>query len=154
MSFQVWLVKSEPSSYSIDDLKRDRVTAWGGVRNYQARNFIRDGMRVGDKAFFYHSNAGEGTGIVGLCEVVSEAYPDETAFDPSSIYYDPASDRAKPRWYVVDVAFVSRYVRCVGLHELRTHDALAHMGVLKKGNRLSITPVSMEEYVCVQSIVG
>ncbi len=153
MAFQVWLLKSEPSSYSIQDLARDRTTAWSGVRNYQARNFIRDAMKPGDKAFFYHSNSPV-TGIVGLCEVVSKPYPDETAFDSKSVYFDPQSERASPRWYVVDVAFVCAYSNPFTLQEMRACEALKNMAVLKKGNRLSVTPVGMDEYVCIHKKLG
>jgi predicted RNA-binding protein with PUA-like domain len=139
-----WLMKSEPDAYSIDDLARDRVTSWTGVRNYQARNFMRDQMRVGDKAFFYHSNCAE-PGIVGIMEVASTAYPDETQFDQNSDYYDPAATRDDPRWVHVEVKFVKK-TPLVSLAELRAHPQLAHMRVLAKGNRLSITPVDPAEW--------
>ena len=139
-----WLLKSEPSSYSIDDMARERVTAWGGVRNYQARNFMRDQMRVGDRAFFYHSNC-EAPGIVGIVEVAAPAHPDETQFDRKSKYYDAASRRDAPRWLNVDVKFVKK-TRLIPLEELRAHKRLAGMRILQRGNRLSITPVDPAEW--------
>jgi len=139
-----WLLKSEPAAYSIEDLARDGVTAWTGVRNYQARNFMRDGMRRGDRAFFYHSSCEE-PGIVGIVEVSKAAYPDATQFDRKSRYYDPDSSRDNPRWLNVDVKLVER-TRLVGLAELRGHQALRNMQVLQRGNRLSITPVAAAEW--------
>jgi len=139
-----WLIKSEPSAYSIDDLKRDKKTAWTGVRNYQARNFMRDQMKPGDRAFYYHSNCDE-PGIVGIAEVASTAYPDETQFDRKSKYYDETSTREAPRWMHVDFRFVKK-TPLVSLDELRRHKALAHMRVLARGNRLSITPVDPAEW--------
>jgi predicted RNA-binding protein with PUA-like domain len=146
-----WLLKSEPSAYGIDDLARDEVTAWTGVRNYQARNFMRDGMRRGDRAFFYHSSCEE-PGIVGIAEVHKAAYPDETQFDRRSRYYDAAAKRAEPRWYNVDVKFV-RKTRTVGLDELRRHKQLKDMQVLRRGNRLSIMPVTKAEWEHLQKIL-
>ena len=139
-----WLMKSEPSAYGIDDLARDKTTAWNGVRNFQARNFMRDQMRVGDLAFFYHSNCGE-PGIVGVVEVCKPAHPDATQFDRKSKYYDPDSKRDDPRWLNVDVKFI-RNTRRVSLEELRSHKPLAKMRVLARGNRLSITPVDPREW--------
>jgi predicted RNA-binding protein with PUA-like domain len=136
-----WLMKSEPDEFSIDDLGRapHKTTAWFGVRNYQARNFMRDEMQVGDQAFFYHSSCPQ-PGIVGLIRVSRLAYPDDTQFDPTSEYFDPAATRDSPRWLNVDVTLV-RKTRLVGLPELRSHRKLADMRVLQRGNRLSITPV-------------
>lgn len=139
-----WLIKSEPSAYSIDDLKRDKKTAWTGVRNYQARNFMRDQMKPGDRALYYHSNCDE-PGIVGIAEVASTAYPDATQFDRKSKYYDGTSTRDAPRWVHVDFKFVKK-IRPITLGELRKHEALAHMRVLARGNRLSITPVDPAEW--------
>ena len=139
-----WLIKSEPDAYSIDDLKRDGKTPWTGVRNYQARNFMRDQMKPGDLAFFYHSNC-EQPGIVGIAEVASPAYPDATQFDRKSEYYDPKSTRAAPRWLHVDVRALRR-TRLITLAELRAAPELADMVVLKRGNRLSITPVTAAEW--------
>ncbi|HEY9445957.1 MAG TPA: EVE domain-containing protein [Burkholderiales bacterium] len=139
-----WLIKSEPDAYGIDDLKRDKKTAWTGVRNYQARNFMRDQMKPGDRAFYYHSNCDE-PGIVGIAEVASTAYPDETQFDRKSKYYDKTSTREAPRWVHVDFKFVKK-TPLVSLDELRRHKALANMRVLARGNRLSITPVDPAEW--------
>jgi predicted RNA-binding protein with PUA-like domain len=146
-----WLMKSEPSVFSIDDLaRRPRQTeAWTGVRNYQARNFMRDDMRPGDRAFFYHSSCPE-PGIVGIVEVVRAAYPDATQFDAKSEYYDPKATRDNPRWFNVDVRFVNK-TRLVNLPELRSHRALAGMRVLAKGSRLSITPVEAGEWKFILS---
>jgi predicted RNA-binding protein with PUA-like domain len=134
-----WLMKSEPEAYGIDDLARDGATAWWGVRNYQARNFMRDQMKPGDRAFFYHSNCKE-PGIVGIVEVSKAAYPDQTQFDRKSKYFDPKATPENPRWVHVDVSFV-RKTRLVSLAELRTRPELAALRVLATGNRLSITPV-------------
>ncbi len=141
-----WLMKSEPDECSIDDVLAapGRVTPWSGVRNYQARNFMRDEMRVGDGVLFYHSSCAE-PGIAGLAEVASEPYPDKSQFDPKSDYYDPQSKKENPRWINVDVR-ARRKTRLVSLHELKRHKALADMRVLRPGNRLSITPVSEKEW--------
>lgn len=147
-----WLLKSEPSVYSVGDLARDRVTAWSGVRNYQARNFMRDAMRVGDRAFFYHSSCAQ-PGIVGIVEVASAPYPDETQFDRRSRYYDPQATRERPRWYNVDVRLV-RKTRLVALAELRAVPELRGMQVLRRGNRLSITPVTAAEWNHVMKLIA
>jgi predicted RNA-binding protein with PUA-like domain len=139
-----WLMKTEPSEYSIDDLARDGSVAWFGVRNYQARNFMRDQMKVGDLAFFYHSSCAQ-PGIAGICEVSQAAYPDATQFDPHSKYYDPKATPENPRWFNVEVRFV-RKSRLVPLSELRAHPELSRMRVLARGNRLSITPVDPAEW--------
>ena len=138
-----WLMKSEPDAYSIDDLARDKTTAWNGVRNYQARNFMRDQMKLGDQVFFYHSNCEE-PGIVGIAEVSKLAYPDESQFDRKSDYFDPESTRDNPRWLNVDIRFVKK-IGPVSLAELRKHEALADMRILQRGNRLSVTPVDPAE---------
>lgn len=144
---QYWLMKSEPDSFSFQDLKSrpKQREPWDGVRNYQARNFMRDGMSVGDGVLFYHSNT-KLPGIVGLAEVVSEAYPDPTAFDEQSKYYDEKSDPNNPRWFLVDVAYVNDFKHQVSLEQMKAMPELADMKVLQKGNRLSITPVSENEY--------
>jgi predicted RNA-binding protein with PUA-like domain len=139
-----WLIKSEPSTYGIDDMARDGTTAWNGVRNFQARNFMRDQMKVGDSAFFYHSNCAS-PGIVGIVEVSAPASPDETQFDRRSKYYDPAATREAPRWVNVDFRFV-RKLQLLTLEELRSHKPLAKMRLLQRGNRLSITPVDPAEW--------
>ena len=141
-----WLMKSEPDECSIDDALAapGRITPWSGVRNYQARNFMRDAMRVGDGVFFYHSSCPE-PGIAGLAEVASSAYADPTQFDRRSDYYDAKSKRTAPRWVMVDVRAL-RKTRLVALAELRRHKALARMWLLRPGSRLSITPVSPAEW--------
>jgi predicted RNA-binding protein with PUA-like domain len=141
-----WLMKSEPDEFSIDDLvkAKNQTTPWFGVRNYQARNFMRDQMRLGDRAFFYHSSCPE-PGIAGIVEVSALAYPDATQFDKKNPHYDPKSTRDAPRWVNVDVKFIEK-TRLIGLPELRTHPELARMRVLQRGNRLSITPVDPAEW--------
>lgn len=143
---QHWLMKSEPDTFSIDDLAAapKRTTFWDGVRNYQARNFMRDQMRIGDGVLFYHSSCPE-PGVAGLAEVVSGPYPDETQFDPKSHYYDPKSTRENPRWQLVDVKLV-RKTPLLPLKRMREHPALASMILLRPGNRLSITPVTPAEW--------
>ena len=140
-----WLMKSEPDTFSIDDLQARGSEPWDGVRNYQARNFMRDGMRVGDGVFFYHSNCAE-PGIVGLAEVASEAYPDPSQFDPKSDYFDPGASRDNPRWMLVDVAFVRKLKRTITLKELQALPSLAEMALVRKGNRLSVMPVTAVEW--------
>ena len=139
-----WLMKSEPDAYSIDDLERDRRQPWDGVRNYQARNMIRDRMKPGDQAFFYHSSC-EVPAVVGLMKIASEPYPDPTQFDRRSKYYDPKSGLEAPRWYLVDVRALYK-VELFSLAQLRGVPELADMLVLRRGNRLSITPVSDEHW--------
>ena len=138
-----WLLKSEPDAFSIDDLaSRPKGTAhWDGIRNYQARNYMRDGMRKGDLAFFYHSSCAT-PAIVGICEIVSGAYPDLTAFDPGSTYFDAGSDPDHPRWLMVDVKFRRKTRRPISLEELKQHgDRLEGFPLIRRGNRLSILPV-------------
>ncbi|HUF19835.1 MAG TPA: EVE domain-containing protein [Burkholderiales bacterium] len=141
-----WLMKSEPDVFGVDDLaKRPRKTEpWTGVRNYQARNFMRDDMRPGDLAFFYHSSCPQ-PGVAGIVKISRAAYPDETQFDRKGEYYDPKATRENPRWFNVDVTLVKK-TRLVGLDELRAHPELASMMVLKRGSRLSITPVTEREW--------
>jgi predicted RNA-binding protein with PUA-like domain len=144
-----WLMKSEPDEFSIDDLAAapGRTAPWFGVRNYQARNFMRDQMQVGDAAFFYHSSCAE-PGIAGICTVSARAYPDATQFDRRNPHYDPKSTPEAPRWVNVDVRFVKK-TRLISLSELRAHPELAQMRVLQRGNRLSITPVDPKEWAFV-----
>jgi predicted RNA-binding protein with PUA-like domain len=146
-----WLMKSEPDAFSIDDLKRRKREPWDGVRNYQARNFMRDGMRPGDPVFFYHSNCAE-PGIVGIAKVATDAYPDPSQFDPDSKYFDPASSRAEPRWMLVDVAFVRKLKRTITLKELQARPELAGMALVRKGNRLSVMPVAADEWQAVLAL--
>ncbi|MCD0281100.1 EVE domain-containing protein [Xanthomonas melonis] len=142
-----WLMKSEPDTFSIDDLARVGTEPWNGVRNYQARNFMRDGMRVGDGVLFYHSNC-KVPGIVGIAKVASTAYPDDTQFDPASDYHDPKSSREDPRWVLVDVAFERKLGRTIALDEIKQHaDALGEgFPLIARGNRLSILPVTAAQW--------
>lgn len=146
-----WLMKSEPNCYSIEDLEREGRGMWEGCRNYTVRNYLRDAMSPGDLAFFYHSSCPE-PGIVGEMRIVSDAYPDPTQFEPESRYYDAGSSTDNPRWYVRDVELVLRYSRAVSLNELRRTPGLESMAVLRKGQRLSITPVTHEEWAIVRSL--
>ncbi len=148
-----WLMKSEPSDVSIDDLaKRDNKTiAWYGVRNYQARNFMRDQMKVGDQVFFYHSSCKQ-PGIVGIAEVSKLAYPDATQFDPDSKYFDPKATAENPRWFNVDVRFVNK-TRLIDIKELRSYPELKSMRILQKGNRLSITPIDPMEWEYISRLM-
>jgi len=149
-----WLVKSEPTSFSYRDLEKapKKTTSWEGVRNYAARNFLR-AMRKGDRVFFYHSNA-EPNAIVGICEVVREAYPDESQFDRKSEMHDPKSTRESPTWSTVDLRAVRALPRAVTLAELRGVAGLEKMEILRKGSRLSVTPVSEEEWRVVCALAG
>lgn len=148
-----WLMKSEPNCYSIDDLERDGVNMWEGCRNYAVRNFIRDQMSIGDRAFFYHSVV-DPIGIVGIMEIASEAYPDPTQFDPSSDYYDPKSIKESPRWFVRDVKFVQKLTECITRKTLLATPGLDNMGVCQKGQRLSVMPVSEDEWRIVLELSG
>ncbi|MFO0714481.1 MAG: EVE domain-containing protein [Sandaracinus sp.] len=145
-----WLVKSEPDVFSIDDLARERTTGWEGVRNYQARNAMME-MRLGDLALYYHSNA-EPSGVAGICEIVTLAYPDPTQFDPESEYFDAASKPEDPRWKQVDVGFVAKLPRTISLDELKKEKALEGMLVLQKGTRLSVTPVTEAHFEHVRAM--
>ncbi len=142
-----WLMKSEPDTFSIDDLynKPERTEPWDGVRNYQARNMMRDSMKLGDWVFFYHSNCSE-PGIVGIMEVVKEGYPDTTAFDPDDKHFDPKSDPDQPRWYRVDVRYIRHLPRTISLKELKDKVELADLALVKRGNRLSIMPISQWQW--------
>jgi predicted RNA-binding protein with PUA-like domain len=139
-------MKSEPDEVSIDDVLAfpQQTVSWTGVRNYQARNFMRDAMQIGDGVLFYHSSCAQ-PGVAGIAEVASTPYPDPTQFDPTSKYYDPASRQEQPRWTLVDVRALKK-TRLIALSELRTHEELADMQILRRGNRLSITPVSPAEW--------
>ena len=145
-----WLMKSEPDAFSIDDLQAmpKKTEHWDGVRNYQARNMMRDQMKKGDLIFFYHSSC-KRPGIVGIAQVVREGYPDDTAFDPASRYYDPKSDPDNPRWYRVDVKFKRKLKRILSLEELKTMPELEGMSLLQKGSRLSIMPVTAEHWEAI-----
>ena len=139
-----WLMKSEPSVYGIDDLHKDKTTSWGGVRNYQVRNMFRDSFAKGDLAFFYHSSCDQ-PGIVGTMTVAGPAYPDPTQFERKSEYFDPRSRRETPTWLAIDVRFKSRLPRPLALEALRQHPELAGMQILRRGNRLSVTPLTAGE---------
>lgn len=149
-----WLFKSEPDAFSIDDLKamKGKRDHWDGIRNYQARNLMRDEMRKGDLGFFYHSSC-KVPGIVGIVEVVREAYPDYTAWDPDSGYYDPKSSPENPRWMMVDVKYRQKFVHVLSLQQLRSVEGLQKMALLQKGSRLSIQPVSSNEWRTINALV-
>jgi len=140
-----WLFKSEPSVYSIDDLKKDKVTYWDGVRNYQARNFLRDEIKPGDKVLFYHSNS-KTTGVFGIARVVKGGYPDFTAFDSNDPHYDPKSKREKPTWFMVDIRFEKKFKLPVTLEAIKSNPKLKSMKLVQRGNRLSVMPVTKEEF--------
>jgi predicted RNA-binding protein with PUA-like domain len=152
---QYWLVKTEPESYSIDDLAAEpkKTTFWSGVRNYQARNFMRDSMRRGDQVLFYHSNA-DPPAVVGVAEVVREGYPDHTSWDEHDHHFDPKSTPANPRWFMVDLKFVRKFKRPLSLAELRTVPALKNMELLRTGSRLSVQPVSANEFAAILKLAG
>jgi predicted RNA-binding protein with PUA-like domain len=143
-----WLVKCEPEAYSIDDLERDGVATWEGVRNFQARNTLRDDMKVGDGVLFYASNA-EPSGVTGVAEVAREGYPDSYAFKKGHKYFDPKSDPDNPTWYMVDIRFVEKFPAIVPLAELKAAKGLAKMVVTQKGSRLSVQPVTQKEHEIV-----
>lgn len=138
-----WILKSEPSCYSIDHLKKATIGHWDGVRNYQARNFLRDEMKKGDLCLFYHSNANP-SGAVGICEIIKEGYPDHTAFQPLEKHYDPDSDINNPRWFMVDVQYKSTFKNIVPLQKIKENPPLSHLALVQKGNRLSVLPI--DEY--------
>ncbi len=151
MAKRYWLIKSEPTSYSIDDLQRDKSTLWEGVRNFQARNFMMKEMKVGDEALFYHSSA-EPPGAAGIAEVGSAAEPDPTQFDTNDSHYDPKSTPADPIWYCVRVKFKQKFARLVTLPELREQKDLQNMVLLRKGSRLSIQPVTEKEFKLISKL--
>ena len=150
-----WLMKSEPSEFSIDDLREcpEETAPWDGVRNYQARNMMRDEMQPGDRAFFYHSNCTE-PGIVGIVEITKAGYPDPTAFDPRDQHYDPKSDPNHPRWFLVDVTFVGKLNRALTLAELKAQETLAELPLVRRGNRLSIMPIKAAEWEFICSLAS
>jgi predicted RNA-binding protein with PUA-like domain len=149
-----WLFKSEPSVFSISDLEKaaKSTTCWDGVRNFQARNFLRDSIKVGDQVLFYHSNA-DPPAIVGVAEVVKEGYADDTAFDPKSIHYDAKSKKSEPTWYMVDIKHKETFARPLGLDELKKISALKSMILLQKGSRLSIQPVTETEWKVICGLI-
>jgi predicted RNA-binding protein with PUA-like domain len=147
---QYWLFKSEPEAFSIQDLEKapKKTTCWDGVRNYQARNFLRDSIKCGDQVFYYHSNS-DPSAIVGIAEVVREGYPDTTAFDRKDKHFDEKSDPAKPTWYMVDIKHVKTFKRPLGLDDLRRLPELKNMVLLQKGSRLSVQPVTRAEWQAI-----
>lgn len=153
MAKSYWLMKTEPDVFSIDDLEKrpGQTEHWDGVRNYQARNFMRDEMKVGDLILFYHSNATP-PGVAGVAEVASKAYPDHTQFDKKSKYYDPKAREENPRWYMVDVKFVEKFKTFIPLDELKNHEFLGEMRLLQKGNRLSVMPVEADEFKYIKKL--
>jgi len=140
-----WLFKSEPATFSIDDCEKKHISHWDGVRNYQVRNMLRDDIKKHDQAFFYHSSCAV-PGIVGIIDIVKEAYPDFTSWDPDSDHYDPKSSPENPRWFMVDVAFLQKFRRIITLDEIKHHPQLKNMMVARRGNRLSITPIRASEW--------
>lgn len=140
-----WLMKTEPSVFSIDDLKTNHSSDWEGVRNFQARNFMRDGMKIGDLALFYHSNANP-SGVAGLCRIIEEAHPDYTAWDSKSPYYDPKASPENPIWAMVKVEFVEKFPHFIPLSELKRYPQIKGLRILEKGSRLSITPVDKAHF--------
>ena len=142
-----WLMKTEPESFSIDDLKRLKKDAWSGVRNYQARNLMKE-MKVGDRVLFYHSSTTP-PGVAGLAKIVAEAHPDETQLEKKGPYFDPKATKAKPIWYCVDVGFVKKFSRLIPLEELRGVKALKNMVLLERGSRLSVQPVTEKEFEAI-----
>ena len=151
MARQYWLMKCEPEAYTIDDLKRDGRSSWEGVRNYQARNFMRDQMQEGDGVLFYASNA-DPSGVTGLAEIVRAGYPDHTAWEKGHKYFDPATKKDAPMWFMVDIAFVERFPGVVALEILKATKGLESMMVTQKGSRLSVQPVTKAEYEIVMRL--
>jgi predicted RNA-binding protein with PUA-like domain len=151
MAARCWLMKTEPETYSIDDLKREKRTSWGGVRNYQARNLLRDEIAVGDLVLFYHSVAKE-KGVVGVAKVVRDGYPDPTQFDKRSDYHDAASPKDGPRWFCVDVEFVEKFPQVVSLTTLKDTPELSGMMVTRRGARLSVQPVEKKHFDVVRKL--
>ncbi len=150
-----WLMKSEPDEFSIDDLatRKNQTTYWEGIRNYQARNFMRDDMKVGDRVFFYHSNA-KPLAIVGTMEIASEPYPDPSQFDPDSKYFDEKSTEDNPRWVLVDVKLIKKFDKPVLRDDIKNEPTLSDMMLIKKGSRLSIQPVTEHEWKKVHEMAG
>jgi predicted RNA-binding protein with PUA-like domain len=148
-----WLMKSEPGAYSIDDLKRDRKTGWSGVRNYQARNFMRDDMIVGDQVLFYHSNA-EPSGVAGIAMVSKKAHPDPTALNPKDMHYDPKATKENPIWMMVEIKFVEKFPEILPLPKLRANPRLKGLLLLRPGQRLSVMPVEKAHFEMIRKMAG
>jgi len=153
MAKRYWLMKCEPSAYTINDLQRDGATNWEGVRNYKARNYMRDDMQLGDEVLFYASNAGP-SGVTGLAKIVRTSYPDASAFNKKSHYYDEDSDKASPTWFMVDIGFVKRFKGTVSLETLKSTKGLEKMMVTQKGSRLSVQPVAKDEFEIVVKLAN
>lgn len=153
MNRRYWLIKSEGDCYSIDDLKKDKTTGWTGVRNYQARNFMRDSMEIGDLALFYHSQA-EPSGIYGIAKVSSHPYADPTVFDKDDEHYDPSSKKDSPKWMMIDVTYVKKFVHPISLSQLKLDPMLEGMVVRQKGSRLSIQPVSEDHFNYIVNVLA
>ncbi len=155
MTKKYWLMKSEPSVFSVDDFNsaKDQTTHWDGVRNYQARNFLRDSMKKGDLVLFYHSNSNP-AGVTGICEVVKEGYPDFTAFDPDSNHFDPSGNMDNPTWYMVDVKLVRKFPQMVTLDSIKANPKLSEMILVRKGNRLSVFPVTEDDFNEIVAMSG
>ena len=151
MPKKYWLMKCEPAAYTIDDLQRDGKTTWEGVRNYQARNFLRDEMKEGDEVLFYASNANP-SGVTGVAKIVRAGYPDEFQFRKGHKYFDPESDPSNPRWYLVDIGYVSTFKETIPLETLKKTPGLEKMVVTQKGSRLSVQPVTKEEFEIVKKL--
>ncbi len=152
MAIKHWLMKTEPDVFSFDDLKKKKTEPWTGVRNYQARNFMRDEMKIGDLIFFYHSSC-EVPGIAGIAKVATAPYPDPTQFEKKSEYFDPKATKENPRWFLVDVQFEKELKRYMPLEELKKEKELQEMRLLQKGNRLSILPVTPSEYDFILKLI-
>ncbi|NLF98451.1 MAG: EVE domain-containing protein [Candidatus Riflebacteria bacterium] len=150
---EYWLMKCEPTAYSIADLQRDKTTSWEGVRNYQARNFMRNTMKAGDMALFYHSNA-EPSGVAGVMKIVKAGYPDHFAFKPDHKYFDARSTSEKPLWYMVDVAFVARFAEILPLQQIKEEPRLKGIMVAQKGSRLSVQPLSEDHFKVICELAG
>lgn len=155
MAKKYWLVKSEPSCFSIDDLAKckNKTTYWDGVRNYQARNFMRDEMKLGDYVLFYHSNA-KPNAIVGVCKIVKEGYTDFTAFDPEDEHYDPKSKPESPAWIMVDIKLIKKFKSQVALSDIKENSKLQEMRLVQRGNRLSVMPVNKKEFDTIIKMGG
>ncbi len=151
MAKKYWLFKSEPNAYSINDMQKDKTTYWDGVRNYQARNFIRDEMKKGDKVLFYHSNA-KPNAVVGICEITKEAYPDFTAFDPDNKHFDSKSKTDEPAWFMVDIKFLKKFTAAVTLEEIKDTPKLKKMRLVQRGNRLSVFPIEKIEFETIEKM--
>jgi predicted RNA-binding protein with PUA-like domain len=146
-----WLMKSEPDVFSIDDLKKKKKSGWDGVRNYQARNYMRDDMKIGDTILFYHSSC-EIPGVAGLAKVCKESHPDPSQFDSKSEYFDPKATKDNPRWFMVEVEFVEKFDRVITLTEIKEDKGLEKMPLVQKGSRLSINPVTIEEFKIIKGL--